>query len=415
MIRLSAGDIVRRAAQLADLENSSFITWNENINLLNEAYTTLYQRVINHGDKYYLRKVTLGFTYSNNGRETRFALPDDFYQLMSINVAETNEPILRRSLNDQPRSLRYDIVNGELIVYGDFNRQIAVSYYPVPLTLTYPAPEEPLATTGMDGSTLFDASGKIIVYKSSDTAVTVYDGYTFDDETLDIGATVTSIIAGKNGFMVNGRAYTYALSPKYTGKPLVLDGRKCINVFDGGKVLTLGGRTVLETDLTGIVTGALDGAGGLYWLDGAGKVHYWSAEVTETDLYGAGTDTRYMMYSDGGLYRLTSGGLLDELAEGRAIADDALSLIGVDGSTGYGYAAYERGSYRVRTFVQDTELDYPNNLYVQCMAFALAMAYKAKQNADSTQLAAMYDEALHQYYDSVGRDDYASPRIQNVY
>ena len=36
MIKYTTKDIVNRAKQLADLNNSDFISWNENINLLNE-------------------------------------------------------------------------------------------------------------------------------------------------------------------------------------------------------------------------------------------------------------------------------------------------------------------------------------------------------------------------------------------
>ena len=41
MIRYNASDVIKKAKQLADLENSDFISWNESITLLNDAYQNI--------------------------------------------------------------------------------------------------------------------------------------------------------------------------------------------------------------------------------------------------------------------------------------------------------------------------------------------------------------------------------------
>ena len=43
-MKLNASDIVKSARQISDLENSDFISWNENIRLLNEAWTAVHQK-----------------------------------------------------------------------------------------------------------------------------------------------------------------------------------------------------------------------------------------------------------------------------------------------------------------------------------------------------------------------------------
>ena len=75
MKQLSASDIVKAAKQISDLENSDFISWNENIRLLNEAWTALHQKLIN----------TRNFTFVNEiSISKEQPLPEDFCQVLSI-------------------------------------------------------------------------------------------------------------------------------------------------------------------------------------------------------------------------------------------------------------------------------------------------------------------------------------------
>ena len=43
-------DIIKRAKQLADLENSDFISYEENFMLINECYNKLYEKLIADGN-----------------------------------------------------------------------------------------------------------------------------------------------------------------------------------------------------------------------------------------------------------------------------------------------------------------------------------------------------------------------------
>ena len=57
MITYNASDIIKRATQLADIENSDFISFSEKIALLNEAYQTIYQKGINKGNNSFVRYI----------------------------------------------------------------------------------------------------------------------------------------------------------------------------------------------------------------------------------------------------------------------------------------------------------------------------------------------------------------------
>ena len=70
MITYTSSDIIKRATQIADLENSDFISFNEKIALLNESYVALYQKLINKGDNALLRYI--------NTNKRIIDLPQDF-------------------------------------------------------------------------------------------------------------------------------------------------------------------------------------------------------------------------------------------------------------------------------------------------------------------------------------------------
>ena len=68
-------DIIKSAKQIADIENSDFISWNENIRLVNEAWTAVHQKLINKGDMTFVDEMDIG---------KEQPLPENFYQLLSV-------------------------------------------------------------------------------------------------------------------------------------------------------------------------------------------------------------------------------------------------------------------------------------------------------------------------------------------
>ena len=93
MIRYNASDVIKKAKQLADLENSDFISWNESITLLNDAYQNIYQKSINKGNNDFVRVIQTS--------EKCINLPRDFYQLKALTIKQDRlySPILRRPQN----------------------------------------------------------------------------------------------------------------------------------------------------------------------------------------------------------------------------------------------------------------------------------------------------------------------------
>ena len=65
--------------------------------------------------------------------------------------------------------------------------------------------------------------------------------------------------------------------------------------------------------------------------------------------------------------------------------------------------------------MDDTLLDFQNNLFYTVLSYQLAISFKIKQSADTTQLAALYGQAETQFFDSISRDNNASYQINDVY
>ena len=121
MIKYTTKDIVNRAKQLADLNNSDFISWNENVNLLNENWQKIYQQLIDNGDKAFIKEFE---TVSLN----KIKLPCDFYQLFSVELIPSCRQILRKAKSEPESSLTYDIENNYLILYGTVSEKIRIKY-----------------------------------------------------------------------------------------------------------------------------------------------------------------------------------------------------------------------------------------------------------------------------------------------
>ena len=133
MITYNASDIVKRAEQLADLENSDFISFSEKIALLNEAYQVLYQKGINKDVNAFVKYI--------NTRDRVIQLPRDFYQLKAITMGHDKDikVVLRRPVNQSFNVLSYDIINNTLQINGEtMGQNICVEYFPTPSTLTFP-------------------------------------------------------------------------------------------------------------------------------------------------------------------------------------------------------------------------------------------------------------------------------------
>ena len=63
----------------------------------------------------------------------------------------------------------------------------------------------------------------------------------------------------------------------------------------------------------------------------------------------------------------------------------------------------------------DIMLDVPSNAYYQCMLYYMAIWYKTRQGEDSTDIKALYDDAVATFTDTLKIDVNEYPQMRDVY
>ena len=118
---MTTRDLILRAEQYANKENADFYSYAEKVAMLNESYVSLYQFLLNTGDKYWVKE------YNTNS--TIFTLPYDCYQISGLYVKIGNR---RHQVFD------YELKNNKVYVKtGVINNHFILEYYPTPTELTY--------------------------------------------------------------------------------------------------------------------------------------------------------------------------------------------------------------------------------------------------------------------------------------
>ena len=118
-----ATEILDNADDIADLTNSDFMSGKQKNRILNENYRAIYQKIVNHGDRYLLQVL-------HPNADGKYILPNDFYQLHSITAGHGSIQIPRKVIGMSESSSGYVIEKNEIIIKGYTN--IEVLYYPKP-------------------------------------------------------------------------------------------------------------------------------------------------------------------------------------------------------------------------------------------------------------------------------------------
>lgn len=472
MIRYNASDVIKKAKQLADLENSDFISWNESITLLNDAYQNIYQKSINKGNNDFVRVIQTS--------EKCINLPRDFYQLKALTLKKDrfNTPIMRRPQNGSFDDLSYDIYNNTLLINGYSNGTIILEYYPIPLTLTLPNEDVTIDLPIGSDETLVGAYKNVYFVKRTDkedpskplynktyiVAINRDTGeeakvaeqslyveeYTVSNDILfSIGDYVlfTGIHHDKDGpetyvdydcvirlnivdfsLVVQDRKDKYGYTAlgfnfyddtecnitveEYSGKKRITSATiygkdydiKANNVIIPEKPFI----TVLSKDMKHAIS--LDSEYLYIYVDG--EQMYFTNKVMhvmgDSVYLQQGSNKNYCVMLDISTNEKTS-----------LIAPSKKPIwgtVGFDKQTGYGYYYFLGNSKIViHSFLEDTELNFPNNMFFNYLAYSLALSFKVKQGSDISAFMPLLETAENTFYDSLTKDDWSFTRITNVY
>ena len=409
MITYKSSDIIRRAMQIADLENSSFISFQEKIALLNECYQALYQKGINHDTNAFVRYI--------NTQSTVIYLPRDFHQLKAITVGSGQyiHPVLRRPANQSFDELSYDMINNTIQINGSIgSNTITVEYYPTPSTLTLP--NEPMSIEVDD--TILAMRGSVYV-TGSDNQVVIQDlNSTFTDTLDEVGIEsyqihmeedyITFIGTDTIFYSMNTGLITRTSNPAifYRGKTYQLMDGKLYSPNADYALYTLNAN--IGECKQAVVNNTLDKYVGLNGntvvIDGVvqqykgNKLFYHSNQVYITD----STDSIHIHSFEG--------------KDVAVPADYAVEdIVGINPDTGYGYLGRRMKKYYIVSYYDDTVLNFPKNTYFSFLAYLLALSFKTKQGSDTTALSVLCSNAEQAFYDSLPRDNWNTTRITNMY
>ena len=471
MIRYNASDVIKKAKQLADLENSDFISWNESITLLNDAYQNIYQKSINKGNNDFVRVIQTS--------EKCINLPRDFYQLKALTLKQDrfNTPIMRRPQNGSFDDLSYDIYNNTLLINGYSNGTIILEYYPTPVTLTLPNKDEVIDLPIGSDETLVGAYKNVYFVKRTDkedsskplynkTYIVAINRDTGEEAKVAEQSIYSEEYAVSENILFSIGDYVLFTGIHHdsvgSGTYKDFDCVIGLNIVDFSvnvqdrkdkynNYLALGFNFYDDTECD-ITVEAYSGKkritsatiyGNYYDLKANNVIIPEKAFITvlSKDMkHSFSIDSEHLyLYVDG--KQVTSGKVMHVMGDSVYLqsnnknyctmlninTNEKTSLIapskkpiwgtvGFDKQTGYGYY-YLLGDNKIviHSFLEDTELNFPNNMFFNYLAYSLALSFKVKQGSDISTFMPLLETAENTFYDSLTKDDWSFTRITNVY
>lgn len=473
MIKYNASDVIKKAKQLADLENSDFISWNESLTLLNDAYQNIYQKSINKGNNDFVKVITTD--------EKAITLPNDFYQLKALTLKQDRftTPIMRRPQNGSFRDLSYDIYNNTIQINGYSSGTIILEYFPTPVTLTLPGEdvtidlpigsnetlvgayknvyfvmrtdkeEDPLKPlydktyivainrdTGEEAKVatqsrwgddysvsetiLFSIGDYVLFTGTSHDFVNTNDGLVDNeykcifrlnivDFSLEVKNRETAYGYTAYGFSFYDDTDCLISAESYAGKARITSATIYGKHYDLRENNILVSKTpfiiILSKDMKHAFS--IDSENLRKYIDGE--------EVSESMMHVMG-DSVYLKDSNTNYCTLLDLNTKKEIALVAPSKKPIWGTVGFNKDTGYGYY-YFLGENRIviHSFLEDTELNFPNNMFFNYLAYLLALSFKVKQGSDISVFMPLLENAENTFYDSLTKDDWSFTRITNVY
>lgn len=391
--RYTASEIVERALDVADIQNTDFLSYREKTKYLNDAWRNVYQTIINYNlDVFTVRAQLVG----NGGV---YPLPFDCYQIKAVKNPISGSLIPRKAESESVLGPYYEIVNNTLIL-GPNIGPVEIVYWRKPFFLSLP--DKKVETQLEENRTILDSCNNSILLQ--DTIVgaeqKMYVQNLLADSTLEL---------------------PYAPDPEYNwylGNNFIL---KCnastVQAFDFyGNLLD---------EITNIDYGyqLAKSDNGLYYLTKANEEDVNIVDVYE--LFGnkiaevkVDADTATIIGIDGEFYPIKTQnafpiGVFDD-RPAYITGKKELHLINPNGSeivekvdvpsigdvhlVKYGFLTFDGTLY---SCIPDTELNFPNNIYYDCIAYDLAIRFLCKQNADSSGVEALNTNAWNQLTNSI--------------
>lgn len=435
-----ASEIVRRAKNMADISNTDYISYEEDEQYLQDAWKSLYQEMINKGDKQFIKEVGLG-SGSSYSTYTEYELPFDLYQICSINDRMSGREILRHSNTESINSGTYDVINNKLRLYGYSGNNLVLTYWLRPFYLSFPnrpvEVEEDLGgMISTAGNTVLFDDGTVynLITKETIASITLPEEEDYDATYfLGNGHIVALFEDSDNMFfkVINFKGTELWASGLYTKDSRTVFYDKHYNLYIAVKLP--GEDTMHIVNFLGDDIGDFQNVplmfideerilaakivdGKYYWVIETEDVVLFEVEMTEKE---STAFDHYLPYPtndfdgmkafffNGNMYLISPDNhmFIEELLlpTAKRLRPIKYGIIGTNGN-----------DYTVYSGIPDTDLNFPNELFFSCLAADLALRYAMKQNADTGALDNLYQSYHNQFMDSLSQAG-SYTRIKNVY
>lgn len=416
-----ASQLIERAKKLADINNTDFLDYDELIQYINDSWTSVYSWLINKGDTQFVKEVQLA-DGNGTGEYTEYKLPVDFYIMKSIKDKISGRLIERQAESEGINSGKYDIVNDKLRLYGNTSSNIVITYWTVPTFITFPD-KEILVDENLNGvlssagnSVLFD-NGLIYNAKTGESLGSIVinenhtyklgDGHIFDytSEGYKYRNYKDQIISEGNGSVSS----TFLTDKYYVGYQLMDNGEllppKIFNKQISDKtdklLIKYGNYTVYYNGESLDVYYYDDFAYNIKTnLNYSGSFVYPINNFNNHPSFIVDSNNKYYMFI-----------LYNEHCD--ILELDLETMISVC-PLRYGLANTNGTDSMITSWMPDTEMNFPNELYFSMIACDLALRFLMKQNADGSSVQALYQDMKQTFVNTLSQSaDFC--RVKNVY
>jgi hypothetical protein len=407
---VTASKLIRRAMQIADVANTDFLSYEEQIDYLNATFKNVYQNIIQYNLNVFTVETTLV------GSAGVYPLPWDCYQIKSVKNPITGIEIPRKADSESLFGSTYEIVNNTIRL-GPSVGPVTITYWRKPFFLS--VPDKTIET--------------IWRKKESEIISSCKDAILVKDRTTNAYSIISLLTDSK---------LELPISPDNGYTQFTLGNNFIVAVYPNGGLLYY---NVLDFEGNIVFTGSyianyiIKGEDGMVYFGIKDQtdekfVHiYYPDNVHVTDIHFPEVPVQIVCI-DGMFYPLNFDGgwvapiglfdgrpafttarklhLINEAFDrSKDIVEDVpVPCIGQVIGTKYGFLTFDGKLY---SNVPDTELDFPNNIYYDCIAYDLAVRFLCKMNADSTGVEALNQNAWTQLTSSIDQSaDY--PRIKLV-
>lgn len=417
----TATQLITRAKNLADIRNTSFLDHDELTQYINDSFTTVYNWLIQKGDTQFVKEVELS-SGNGVGEYTEYKLPNDLYIIKSIKNPYSGHLIPRHAESEGINSDSYDVVNDRLRLYGVASSHLVVTYWTKPPFISI-TDEEVTVENNTDGiissagnSVLFD-DGSIYNLKTNEPlgSITIEDnhtyvlgnGHVFDytDSAYKYRDYRGQILYEGNGSVSN----TFYTDKFYVAFQLMSEGELMPPILYNRQISNVSDRVILKYGNYLIAYNGIDLD--VYYYDEivygiTTNLNYAGATVTPIDTFNnhpcfilKATNRYYMVI----LYESSYDILELDIEAAIDLASLKYGLLHTDGTNSF-----------ITSWVPDTEMNFPNEMYFSLIACDLALRFLMKQNADGSSVIALYNDMKQTFMNALSQSS-DGVRIKNVY